>query len=77
MYITVKTCYDIQNLAIILSVHMNARTEPEFLSLRHGMVYPMHHPHERTIYSRNNIFKLNDIPHQSFFKEDSEDIRKT
>ena len=37
----------------------------------------MHHHHEPIIYSRNNIFKLNDIPYQCFSKACSAEIKKT
>ena len=52
MYITVQTRYNIQYLTMRLSGYMNAPTEPDFLALRHGMEYLMHHPHETIIYSR-------------------------
>ena len=41
------------------------------------MKYIMHQPHEPIMYSRNNIFKLNDIPHQYLFKSGSAEIKKT
>ena len=36
----------------------------------------MHHPHELIIYSRENVFKLNDIPHQCLLKTESSDNNK-
>ena len=56
---------------------MNAPTEPAFLSLRNGMEYLLHHPHEPIIYSRKKIFKLNEILHQYFFGLVSAEINKT
>ena len=52
---------------------MNATTEPAFISLRHGMEYLMHHPHDPIIHSRKKVFKLNEISYQCFFKTDSID----
>ena len=76
MRITVETGCDIQYLTISLSEYVNAPIEPEFLDLRHVIKYLMHHPHEPNIYSRNNIFKLIEKPHQCFYKEVSSDIKK-
>ena len=59
-----------------LSGYMNSPIESKFISLRHGMEHFMHHPHKPIIYSRNNIFKLNDIPHQLFLKAGSAYINK-
>ena len=60
-----------------LSDYINDPTEPEFLSLLHGMEYIIRRPHEPIIYSRKNIFKPNEIPHQFFFKAVSAEIKKT
>ena len=60
-----------------LSGYINSPIEPGFLSLRHGMGYLMHHSNEPIAYSRNENYKLNDIPHQCFFKEGSTEIKKT
>ena len=76
MYITVKTWYDIQYLTVCLSGYMNAPTERAFLSLRHGMEYHMHHPHEPIMYSRKNILKLNESPRQLLFKVGSAESSK-
>ena len=46
MRITAQTRYDLQYLTMILSAYMNAPTETDFLILKHGMEYLMHHPHE-------------------------------
>ena len=40
------------------------------------MEYLMHHPHKPIIYSKNNIFKLNNILQQCFFNECIEEIKK-
>ena len=37
MHITVQTRYDLQYLTMKLSGYMNAPTEPDFISFRHGM----------------------------------------
>ena len=37
----------------------------------------MHHQHEPIVYSRKNIFKLNEIPHKHFFKAVSAEINQT
>ena len=50
--------------------------EPDLLALRHGMEYLMHHPHEPITYSRNKNLKLNEIPHQCFFKAGSSEKNK-
>ena len=62
---------------MLLSGYMNAPTEPEFLALRHGMEYHMCHPHEHIMYSRNNIFKANEIPLKCFFKSGKAEINQT
>ena len=77
MHITVRTCYDLQYLTMQLIGYMNAPTEPSFFSLKHGMEYLMHHPHEPIIYSRKKINKTEDIPHQCYFKAGDSEIRKT
>ena len=59
MNITVQTCYCFQYITIKLGGYMNSPTEPYFLSLRQGLEYLMHHPHEPIKYSRNEIFKQN------------------
>ena len=59
MYITVQTCYGLQYLIMSLSGYMNAPIEPDFLSLRHGMEYLMHHPYEPIMYSKKKIYKNN------------------
>ena len=46
MYITFQTRYNLQYLTIRLSRYMNVPTEPDFLDIKHGMEYLMHHPHE-------------------------------
>ena len=48
--------------------HIVASTESELLALRHGMEYLMHRQHEPIMHSRENIFKINKIPLQCFFK---------
>ena len=50
IHITAQTSYDIQYLTMRLSGYMNAPTEPAFLSLKHGMEYLIHHPHEPIMY---------------------------
>ena len=60
-----------------LSVYINAKKEPTFLLLRNGIEYLMYHPNEPIIYSRRNVFKLNEIPHQCFFKSGSVEIKKS
>ena len=77
MHLTVQTHYDIQCLTIELGVYMNPPTEPLFISLRHGMEYLMHHTREPIIYSRKNIFILNDIQLQCFFRLGNADIKTT
>ena len=57
--------------------NMNYQTEYAFTAFRNGMESIMHPPHEPIMYSRNNIFKLNENPHQYFFKTGSADINKT
>ena len=61
---------------MILSGYMNAPTEPSFLALKNLMEYLIHNPNEPIMYSINNIFKLNEIPHQCFFKAGSAEIKK-
>ena len=60
-----------------LGGHMNALKEPEFLPLRHGMEYIMYQPHKPIMYSRNKIFKINDIPLQFFFNTGNTEINQT
>ena len=60
-----------------LSGYMNDPTEPEFISLKHGTEYLMHHPDEPTMYSLKKNFKLNYTPHQFFFKAGSTEIKKS
>ena len=60
-----------------LSGCMNAPTEPDFIDLKHGMEYIMHHPHESIIYSRKNIYKTDENPHQCYFKAGYAEINKT
>ena len=55
---------------------MNTPTEPELLSIRHGMEYLMHHPHKNIMYPKKKMFKTNDIPHQCFLKGDNSEINK-
>ena len=76
MNITVQTCYDLQYLTMCLSSYMNASTEPDVLALKHGMEYFMHNPHEPTMYSRNKIYKIHEIPHKSYFKVWDAEIKK-
>ena len=56
---------------------MNTPTKSAFLALKHGMGYPMHHPHEPIMYSRNKINRTEEIPHQCYFKSGDAEIRKT
>ena len=74
--ITFQTLYDIQYLTIRFSGYMNTPKEPEFLSLVHGMEYLVHHPQKVIMYSRKNIFNLNERPLQCFFSKGSVDINK-
>ena len=76
VHLTVQTHYDIQCLTIELGVYMNPPTEPLFISLRHGMEYLMHHPREHIMYSRKNIFILNDIRFLFFFRSGTAEIKK-
>ena len=64
----VQTRYDLQYLTMHLSFYMNAPTEPDFLALKHDMEYLMHRPHEPIMYSRKNIYKIDESPHQCYFK---------
>ena len=50
IYITIQTCYELQYLTMRLSGYTNAPTEPDFLALKHGMEYLLHHPNETIIY---------------------------
>ena len=59
-----------------LSGFMNSPTEPAFLALIHGMKYIMNHLNEPIMYSRENNFKVNEIPHQCFFKIGSAETTK-
>ena len=59
-----------------ISGYMNAPIEPNFLALKHGMEYLMHHPHEPIMYSRNKIHRTDKIPHQCYFKAGYLEIRK-
>ena len=77
VHLTVQTHYDIQCLTIELGVYMNPPTEPLFISLRHGMEYLMHHPHELIIYWRNTIFKSNESLQKHFSNSGSAYINKT
>ena len=52
------------------------RLETYFLSPKHGMEYFMHHPHEPIMYSRNNIYKTEEIPHQCYFTAEDSEINK-
>ena len=45
MHITVQTLYDLKYLTMRLSGYRNAPTEYEFVALKQGMEYIMHHPH--------------------------------
>ena len=60
-----------------LSGYMNAQPGPDFLDLKNGMEYLMHHPHEPIIYSRKKIHKTEEIPHQCYLKSGDAEIRKT
>ena len=51
-----------------LGGYMNVPTEPTLLALKHVMEYIMQHPHEPVMYSRNKMYKTNQIPHQCYFK---------
>ena len=55
--ITFQTRYDLQYLTMHLSGYMNEPIEPDFLALKHGMEYIMHHPHEPIVYPRNKFYK--------------------
>ena len=76
MHITVQTHYDLQYITMRLSGYMNAPTEPEFVALKHGMEYLIHHTHEPIMYSRNKIHKNEEIPHQCYFKAGYAEISK-
>ena len=77
MHITFKTLYDLQYLTIQLSGHMNAPREPAFIAIKNGMKYPMHHPHEPIMYSRNKIHRTEESPHQCYFKAGDAEIIET
>ena len=57
-----------------LSRYMNAPIEPSFISIINVIEYLMYHPHEPIMYLIKKIFKLNEIPHQFFFKAGNADI---
>ena len=76
MHIKVQTRYDSQYITTILSGYINSPTEPTLLSLRYGMEYLVHHPHEPIMYSRKKALIINDITHQYFFKADSAETNK-
>ena len=76
MQITFQTCYSLQYIIMRLSGYMNALTVPAFLALKYGMEYLMHHPHEPIMYSRNRIYKNNEIPHQCYFEAGDAEIKK-
>ena len=57
IHITVQTFCDIKYLIMRLSGYINYPTEPEFLALRHGMEYIMHHSHEPIMYPRKKNSK--------------------
>ena len=77
MHTTVQTCYDIQYLTMHLSGYMNEPTEPDFLDLKHGMEYLMHHPNEPIMYSRKKIDRTEESPHPYYFKIGDTEISKT
>ena len=58
-----------------LSGYMEAPRQSELLALIHGIKYLIQHPHEPIIYPKENNLKLNDIPHQNFFKVVSSEIK--
>ena len=75
MYITVQNCYDLQYLNMRLSEYMNYSIEHDFRDIINGMEYLMHHPHKTIMYSR--FVKINEIPHQFFFKSGDAEIKKS
>ena len=76
-HITVQTLYGIQYLTMRLSGYINAPTDPEFISLRHGKYYLMHHQHEPFMHLRKKIFQINEIALQFFLKSCSAEINQT
>ena len=77
MHITVQTLYKLQYLTMQLIVYMNSPTGTEFLTLFRGMENIMHHSHGTIIYSRNKLFKNNEIPIHCLFKSGKSDIKQT
>ena len=67
MHINLHTRYDLQYLTMHLSGYMNSPTEPEFIALKHGMEYIIHHPHEPIMYSRKKINRTEEIQNQCYF----------
>ena len=63
IHFTVQTSYGIKYFTMCLSGYANSPTETTFISLKYGMEYIMHYPHEPIMSSRN-VFKLNEISHQ-------------
>ena len=76
MHITVQTRYDLEYLTMRLSGYMNEPTEPDFLAIKHGMEYLMHHQHEPIMYSRKKFYKNHEISHQCLFKAGDAEINK-
>ena len=76
MHITVKTRYDIQYITMRISGYTNAPKEPYFIDIKHGMKYIMQNLHEPIMYSRNNIYKNDKIPHQYYVKAGYAEINK-
>ena len=60
-----------------LSDYMNAPIKSDFIDLKHGMEYLIHHPHEPIMYSRKKIYKTKETPHQYYFKAGYSKINKT
>ena len=77
MHTTAQTCYNLQYLTMRLSGYMNALTEPEFIAIKHGMEYIMHHPYDPIMYPRKKIHITEDSPHKCYFKAGYAEIRKT
>ena len=76
IHITVKTFYDLQYLTMHPSCYMNAPEEPDFLAIKNGTEYIIDHSHEPIMYSRNKIYKTDEIPHQCYFKAGDSEINK-
>ena len=77
MYITVQTCYDLQYLTMRPSACMNARTEPDFIALKHGMEHLIQHPYEPIVYSGNKTTNVMKVPSDVTSKQEIEKSTKT